>query len=317
MAEARDAFEFDAAGADLSALEVVEGCVIDDDVGFSEIEDGGCDEAGPCAGLELYAAFVLASAGGLGLSVRLVGAVVDGRCGIGKKARGIGEVGRDAHIGEVGDASAAGEALIGLATAGRWGEEVFDVVDGEVLTAAQGEDQVFFVLDLVLSVETVLLQERVLIDVVVERRDDSCAVDGVEDVDVGDRDEGLLALDVHVSVVVAEEDGVFPISGLEAAQSAVVYGVDVVPAWKSVGCAGDVVEVVGDAGVEAVAVDGGALEVDVLVAVVGVEVPAVGEEMVAGIGEGGLVALDLLPVGLADESANGDDTVGVEGQGAL
>ena len=139
----------------------------------------------------------------------------------------------------------------------------------------------------------------------------------MEDVDIGHRDQALLALDVDVGVVVAEEDGVFPVACLEATQGAVVDGVDVVPIGKGVGGASDEGEVVGDAGVEAVAVDGCALEVDVLIAVVGVEVPAVGEEVVAGVGEGGLIALDLLPVGFTDEGADGDDAVGIEGEGSL
>ncbi len=157
-----------------------------------------------------------------------------------------------------------------------------------------------------------LLQERVLIDVVVECGD-GCAVDGMEDVDVGHRNEALLALDIDVGVVVAEEEGVFPVGGLEAAQGAVVDGVDVIPTRKGIGCAGNVGEVVGDAGIEPVAVDGRALEVDVLIAIVGVEVPAVGEEMVAGVSDRALIALDLLPIGLADEGADGDDAVGIEG----
>ena len=109
----------------------------------------------------------------------------------------------------------------------------------------------------------------------------------------------------------------FPVVGLEAAQDAIVDDLDVVPTGKGIGGAGDEVEVVGDAGVEAAAVDGCALEVDVLVAVVGVEVPAVGEEVVAGVGEGSLIALDLLPIGFTDEGADGDDAVGIEGEGSL
>ena len=159
VAEFGDALEFDAAGANLSALKVVEGCVVDDDVGLGEIEERGGDEAVPGAWLDLYAALKLSAIGWFGLGVGLIGAVVDGCCGVGKEAGGVGEVGCDAHIGEVGDAGAASEAIVGLTAAGGGCEEVFDVVDSEVLTAAQGEDQVVFVLDLVLSVEAVLLKE--------------------------------------------------------------------------------------------------------------------------------------------------------------
>ncbi len=53
------------------------------------------------------------------------------------------------------------------------------------------------------------------------------------------------------------------------------------------------------------------LEVDVLVAVVRVQIPTIGEEVISCVGDGSLVARDLVVVRLTQESTDGDDAVGV------
>jgi len=131
----------------------------------------------------------------------------------------------------------------------------------------------------------------------------------VEDIDVCTYRPGdLLGEKIDVCVVVAEEYCVLPVGRSETAQSSIVGGIDVVPlriaidVAKHFRCTG---------AVEAAAVESSTLRVDVLEAVTGVEVPSVVEEMVAGVGEGCLVALEFLPSRFAKEGADGNDAIGV------
>ena len=61
--------------------------------------------------------------------------------------------------------------------------------------------------------------------------------------------------------------------------------------------------------IEAGAEDGLAFEIDVLITVVAVEVPAIFKQVVAGIGDGSLIAAHIVGAGLAYEDAYRDDPI--------